>query len=131
MLRRSIFLLTLIFSVIMLAIAFDYSSAQADGANAWAVLLANLRAEPSPTGAVIGTLQTNTGVVLEARNSDTGWMLVHAVETGIRGWVKTTLLKIAPGIRLSSLPISTETIASGSAVPGSSSPSTNAPNTSA
>src|SRR5258708_9058411 len=109
MLRRSIFLLTTLFAVIMLAIAFDYRSVRADDANAWAVLTANLRAEPSQTGAVIGTLETNTGVVLEGRNSDTGWMLVHAVGTGTRGWVNTTLLKIAPGIRLSSLPLTKET----------------------
>jgi hypothetical protein len=131
MLRRSIFLLTAIFTVIMLAIALDYSTARADDANAWVVLTANLRAQSSPTGAVIGSLDTNTAVVLEARNSDTGWMLVHAVGTGARGWVKTTLLKIAPNIRLSSLPLSTETIAAGNAAPVTNNTSTTAPSTSA
>ena len=127
MLRRPIFLLSTLFAILILAGAFDYAAVRADDANAWAILPANLRSEPGQQGAVLTVLESSTPVVMEARNSDASWLLVHSAASGARGWSKTTLFKIAPGIKLYSLPVSTEVIPVGSTAPGASNNTTAPP----
>jgi hypothetical protein len=136
MLRRLTILLTTVLAVLTLAIVVDYAAVYAEDANAWAVLPANLRSQPSQQGAVLTTLETNTPVVMEARNNDATWLLVHSAGTGVRGWSKRTLFKVAPGIRLYSLPLSIEEVGAGSTAAGSggntaapAGPSTNPENT--
>ncbi len=81
--------------------------------NAWTTVELNLRVGPGRNFDSITSLPMNTAVVLEARNSDTAWVLVHVVDSGVRGWAKTTLLKIAPGVSIYRLPISDAQIVPG------------------
>ncbi|HLY28252.1 MAG TPA: SGNH/GDSL hydrolase family protein [Aggregatilineales bacterium] len=120
---RRLSLITIVVSVLALLVvgSFGLLPAQADSANAWTVLQTNLRETGSVHGALLGTLPVNTPVVIEGRNSDATWLLVHATTLSARGWGLAGLFKIAAGVRLYGFPISTEDVAAGSTPPHPSS----------
>ncbi|MEP7286003.1 MAG: hypothetical protein ABI947_09570 [Chloroflexota bacterium] len=126
MLRRSSILLMLVSITAILFGALAYTPAQADEATAWAINVNNLRSGPARKFAVLSTLQPNTEVVLEARTNDTSWILVHTKDGANRGWGATPLFKLAPTVKLYSLPVSTEEVGPGSK-PGDAPPASGQP----
>jgi uncharacterized protein YraI len=119
MLRRSPFLVLLVLVVLLGINVVAQSAVRADGPNAWATAEINLRAGPGTNYEAIGTLATNTPLVLEFRNKDTSWVLVHNTDNTARGWVKTTLLKIATDVSVYRLPVTDALVAkSGTASSG-------------
>jgi len=77
----------------------------ADGPNAWTATNVNLRSGPGTKYPQIGALAPSTALILEGRNKDTSWVLVHTEDNATRGWAKTTLLEISKSLSLYSLPI--------------------------
>ncbi|MEP7288776.1 MAG: SH3 domain-containing protein [Chloroflexota bacterium] len=112
--KRYSLLYTVILSAVFMVSAFGYTVVRADDTNAWTVNRNNLRAGPGAQYAVLTTLQPSTPVVLQARTANEGWLLIRVQGSAVRGWVAGILLKLAPAVRLRSLPISTEVIPGGS-----------------
>ena len=118
MVRRSFIPVLIILAAMLLLSVVDQGAVRAEAPNAWATVQINLRSGPGTQFAALGTLPVNTPLVLEARNSDTSWVLVHTVDRTLRGWAKTTLLKISRDVSVYHLPGSDEQVTAGVA-PGS------------
>src|SRR5258708_351111 len=110
MVRRSAVLISLVLCAVIVTGTLNFSTALAEDASAWAAGTNNLRAGPGAKYPLLVTIAPGTAVVIEARNTDTSWVLVHVKDTKDRGWGKTTLFKLAPTIKLRAMPISTEEI---------------------
>ncbi len=106
MIRRSTFFSLLILLSIALMAILGQTTVRAETPNAWATAEINMRVGPGTKYDTITKLTTNTALVLEARNRDTSWVLVHVVDSGVRGWVKTSFLKIQTGVSVYRLPFS-------------------------
>jgi uncharacterized protein YraI len=65
----------------------------------------NMRSGPGPGYAVIATLDPNTGLILEARNADTSWLLGRTVDGAFRGWVASLICTIQDGFAAVRLPV--------------------------
>lgn len=92
--------------------------AAAQGPDAWTSYKLNMRTGPGGTYAVVATLSGKTGLVLEARNEDTSWVLGHTEDGTYRGWVASLYLEFRDGFYAPNvLPESTEVVPGG-AVPG-------------
>ena len=76
----------------------------------------NMRTGPGTNYETITTLPPNTQVILEARNADTSWLLVHTQDGASRGWLASLYLAYPIGYSATTLPISTE-IVSGPTIP--------------
>src|SRR5258708_2875619 len=100
MLRRVLMMLSAVFTVSVVATIVGLTIVNAETANAWSVARMNLRST-SLQGTVVGTLQVNVPVVLEGRNTNASWLLVHVQDNpGQRGWGAASLFKLAAGIKL-------------------------------
>src|SRR5258708_19734241 len=95
MIRRSCLIVSTLIVVVLVVSAVGYSSALADDANAWTTATTNLRSGPGRAFSVIGTLDPSTPLVVEARNVDSSWLLVHLQSATGRRWAATYYLKIA------------------------------------
>ncbi len=125
MIRR----LVLLCCVTLVVFGISTLSVRADGPNAWAANTVNLRSGPGTKYSTVGTVPPSTALILEGRNADTSWVLVHTADNSARGWAKTTLLQISASISLRSLPISQENLQPPApAVPTSVVPDTSNPN---
>jgi uncharacterized protein YraI len=102
MLRRLAFLASILVIISLTLGSLEVISAQE--ANAWSINDVNLRVGPGTQHETITTLPANTPFILEARNRDTSWVVVITMDKNVRGWVKTTLLKVSQGVKLFSLP---------------------------
>jgi uncharacterized protein YraI len=102
MLRRLAFLASILVFISLTLGSLEVISAQE--ANAWSVNDVNLRVGPGTQHETITTLPANTPFILEARNRDTSWVVVITMDKNVRGWVKTTLLKVSAGVKLFNLP---------------------------
>lgn len=89
--------------------AAQQQAAPTDGIGAYTNYRMNVRSGPGTNHSAIGQLPPNAGLVLEARNADTSWVLFHTPDNSMRGWVATLYLKFS--IAASSLPVSDETVA--------------------
>lgn len=76
--------------------------------NAWTTTGLNLRAGPGEDYAVVASLPAQTGVVVEARNEETTWVLGHTVNGRWRGWILGELLFFDLGVDVAALPVSRE-----------------------
>ncbi len=115
MLRRSPFLTCLVLAVLLGISVIAQSAVRADGPNAWATAEINLRSGPGTKYDAIGTLATSTPLILEFRNADTSWVLIHSADNLARGWAKTTLLRIARDVSVYRLPVTDALVAPGGA----------------
>ena len=115
MLRKCGLLVTLLALVTLGGVGLLPASAQG-GANAWASYQLNMRTGPGGDYAIVTTLPANTGLVLEARNDDTSWVLGHTEDNSYRGWVASLYLRYQSGFAAASLPTSGE-IVGGAAAP--------------
>ncbi|MBN1286990.1 MAG: SH3 domain-containing protein [Anaerolineae bacterium] len=78
----------------------------------------NVRTGPSETYDIIAGLPYGTPVALHARSADGFWLLVEGI--GAYGWVSAYYVQPGPGVSFDALPVSTETVAPGSAPPAQS-----------
>ncbi len=110
MLRQSVlFALILLIAVAVIGVTTQIE-AQAQAPNAWAVADINLRVGPGTQFDVVDTVPAGTPFILDGRNKSTSWVLVHTQDNGVRGWAKTTLLKVSRDISLYRLPITEDTV---------------------
>src|SRR5258708_11746443 len=114
--RRSIRLITVVV-VMAVVTAVGEQAARADDANAWAVGSPRLHTGPGVGFPIVASLKYKSPVVLEARNSDSSWLLVHEASGSGRGWGEKVLFQFAPDVKLSALPLSTDEIGKGSQNP--------------
>lgn len=93
-------------------------AAPAGGIGAHTNYQMNVRSGPGTHFSALGQIPANTGLILEARNADSSWVLGHTPDNNMRGWVASLYLKFS--VAASSLPVSDETIAvpdAGASVP--------------
>ena len=81
-----------------------------DSAQGFTSYQLNMRAGSGPSHAVITILDPNTGLILEARNADTSWVLGRTEDGVFRGWVASLYLYYQDGFSAVRLPVSDEVI---------------------
>jgi hypothetical protein len=81
-----------------------------DGPQGFTSYQLNMRTGPGPDHAVITVLDSNTGLILEARNVDMLWLLGHTEDGAFRGWVASLYLYYRDGFAAVRLPVSDEVI---------------------
>ena len=96
----------LILAITLLVIPSPSRAQDSTQANTTAPL--NMRAGPGQTYAVLAQLAPNTGLILEARSSDSGWVIGHTISGLSRGWVSSGFLTYTPDFSLQTLPVSQE-----------------------
>ncbi len=68
----------------------------------------NLRNQPSSSGTVISKLAVKTSLVIEGRDKNETWLLVHTVDGGLRGWVAIQYVQFDQAISIRTLPDMTD-----------------------
>ncbi len=68
----------------------------------------NIRAGGGQEHPIIGTLPNATPIVLEARNTESTWLLAHTGDSSQRGWIFASLVAMGEGVSISALPVSDE-----------------------
>jgi uncharacterized protein YraI len=107
--RRPVVLTVLTLAVIALFALIHFSAAQ-ETPDAWTVSGLNLRVGPGPQYGVIAVIPPQAGLVLEGRNDDLSWLLVHTENKVFRGWVSSNYLTYRDGFDREALPVSVEVI---------------------
>ncbi len=81
-------------------------AAPSGGVGAYTNYQMNVRSGPGKNYPSLGQIAGNTGLVLEGRNADSSWVLVHTEDSTARGWLASLYLRfvVAPA----SLPLSNE-----------------------
>jgi len=87
------------------------------GVTAYARYELNVRSGPGKNYDALGRIAANTGLVLEARNGDSSWVLAHTEDGALRGWLASLYLRFT-GVQASSLPYSEEIVAASAPAPG-------------
>ena len=80
----------------------------AQEATATASVNLNVRAEPSTRGVRLGQVPQDTELVAEGRNAASDWILIHARDGSVRGWVAAAYLQL--NFEIGALPVVNETI---------------------
>lgn len=93
-----------------------------DAPNAWTTYQLNMRTGPDTSYAVIAVLESNTGVIVEGRNADQSWLLIHTEDNAHRGWLAGLYLIYAEGFNGWNLPITDEVVAAPAAAPEPANP---------
>ena len=65
--------------------------------NATPNYLLNVRSGPGTGHAIVGEVQAGTALIVEGRNADTTWVLMHAQNGSVRGWISTDYLAVQTG----------------------------------
>jgi uncharacterized protein YraI len=83
-----------------------------DGTVPGKALVNNLfvRTGPAATFGDIGQLALNASVIIEARNQIGDWLLVHALDGSVRGWVASRFISWNEDIELATFPVSGEEV---------------------
>src|SRR3954463_13984426 len=90
--------------------AAAWTIALADDGNAVTTILTNLRTGSGTTYPVAAVVDKGIPVIIESRNADMSWILVHTQDNSARGWGKTSLFSLGTNFKLSSIGISEEII---------------------
>ncbi len=109
MLRRST-VIALVLLFVGLLFVVGEMDAQTEKPNAWAGADLNLRTGPGRQFDLVTVIPSGTPLILEARNRDTSWVVVHTEDRNTRGWVLTGYLRISRDVSLYRLPISEESV---------------------
>lgn len=97
----------------------------AGGVGAYTNYQMNVRSGPGTAYSALGQIPASTGLILEARNSDSSWVLAHTQDNTLRGWVASLYLRFV--VSTAGLPVSAETLTPPATVPtGSITPGTGA-----
>ncbi|HEX3050815.1 MAG TPA: SH3 domain-containing protein, partial [Aggregatilineaceae bacterium] len=82
-------------------------SGDAAGGSATVASTMNVRSGPGTTFGVIGQIRGGTQVILEGRNEAANWVLAHATDGAIRGWMFVQYLRFS-GVTVTDLPVTGE-----------------------
>jgi uncharacterized protein YraI len=107
---RTRFIITGLALVLILTMVSTPGAAQG-GPDAWPLYNLNMRTGPDTSYAVITKLPARTGLLLEARNGNTSWVLAHTEDGVYRGWVAALYLGFRDGLSAVMLPVSEEVLA--------------------
>jgi uncharacterized protein YraI len=110
MTRRTLITLALITLIIAALSAGSGITRAQDGPDATTIYQLNMRAGPGTTHQIVTTLDSGTGVMLEARNADTSWVLGHTADGAFRGWLASLYLGYRDGFTPTNLPVSDEIV---------------------
>jgi uncharacterized protein YraI len=108
--KRMVCIIVLV--VALAAVIGAAPTAAQEGPDATTYVLLNMRSGPGEGNAVIAVLDLDTPLILEARNADISWVLVHSDDGTRRGWVYAIYLRYRDGFTAARLPVSDEVIAS-------------------
>ena len=103
MYRRWSFLLIVVFLA-----ASTFTARAQSGPDARNPYKMNMRGGPGVGFAIVAVLEPNTGLVIEARNADSSWLLGHTEDGSVRGWVASLYLNFRDGFSSVSLPVTEE-----------------------
>jgi hypothetical protein len=95
--------------------------AYAQGPDGYPAYDLNMRTGPGASYRIVVTLPAGTGLIFEARNADSFWLLGHTLDGTYRGWVAALYLGFRDGFVSASLPLSDEIIASQPSAPAAGS----------
>ena len=84
-------------------------AAPSGGVGAYPNYQMNVRSGPGKNYPSLGLIAANTGLVLEARNADSSWVLVHTEDGTMRGWLASLYLRFVT-VAPASLPVSDEVL---------------------
>ncbi len=111
MLRKSLSLALVVVAVLALLAGPPGGPAQAQGdPAAQTISNLNLRSGPGQDFPVLATLPRGTRVIIEGRNNVGNWVLVHATDGWMRGWVASRYLLWPDGLSLAALPVTSTTV---------------------
>lgn len=110
MIRRACLMLGLIAFITVTTSAGNYVARAQGEADASTTYELRMRAGPGTNHAIITTLAAGTGLLLEARNADTSWVLGQTADGAFRGWLASLYLSFHDGFTPASLPVSDEAI---------------------
>ena len=106
MFRKSLSLALVVIAVLVLLAGPLERPAQAQGdPTAQTISNLNLRSGPGQDFPVLTTLPRGTRVVIEGRNNVGNWVLVHATDGWMRGWVASRYLLWPDDVSLVALPV--------------------------
>ena len=91
-------------------------AAPSGGVGAYPNYQMNVRSGPGKNYPALGQIAANTGLVLEARNADASWVLMHTEDGSMRGWLASLYLRFVT-VAPAALPVSDEIINVPSAAP--------------
>ena len=92
------------------------AAAPSGGVGAYSNYQMNVRSGPGTNYSSLGMIAANTGVVLEGRNADSSWVLMHTEDGSMRGWLASLYLRFVT-VAPASLPLSDEIVNAPSAAP--------------
>ncbi len=105
--------------VLLLALVLTSGVILAQGdVNATTLTDLNMRDAPNASGQVITQLPKGTAVVVEGRDSTSGWLLVHTTDGQARGWMAIQFLRLDEATSIRLLPDLTGTDLSQPQAPG-------------
>lgn len=85
------------------------AAAPSGDVTAYTVYQLNVRGGPGQTHAVLGIVDGEVGLILEARNADSSWVLARTPNGAYRGWLSAQYLRFV-NVDVASLPVSDEII---------------------
>ncbi len=109
--RRTLSFLGLIAAMLAAALARPAPlpvAAQTNALAAHNVYALSVFSYPDHARAILDVLVPRTDVIVEARSSDTLWVLVHDLNRTVRGWVETRFLEYEDRKAVLNLPVSAE-----------------------
>ncbi|MBN2303799.1 MAG: hypothetical protein JXQ72_04950 [Anaerolineae bacterium] len=81
-----------------------------DGPHAQTLYALNMRTGPDTAYDTVMTLGSGVPLLLEARNTDTSWVLGRTIDGAYRGWLAAIYLSYTPGFTPAQLPVSDEIV---------------------
>jgi hypothetical protein len=108
--RRHFSYFFLLVALVVSSLALLPAAAQ-DAPAATATNNIKVRGGPGRDQPQVGSLTSGAAIVLEGRNEDTSWALVHTADNALRGWVAAAYLAPAEGVSLANLPVTDERMA--------------------
>ncbi|MFN8560946.1 MAG: SH3 domain-containing protein [Anaerolineae bacterium] len=91
--------LILLFILVLSSVSY----AQSD-VTAVTLVALNMRSQPSQSGSVIPKLPPQTTVIVEGRDANESWLLVHTPDGGARGWMALQYMQFSEAISIRNLP---------------------------
>jgi uncharacterized protein YraI len=73
--------------------------------------LLNIRSGPGTENPAVGKIAPRTSIVIEGRNTIGNWVLIHAADNSVRGWVASRYTTWDETITLANIPVVQETVA--------------------
>lgn len=104
MLRKLVLLVLIMFANLSL----PRPAAAQDMIQAWTHYALTVYSEPDRASTIVGMLVPKAKVILEARDSETAWMLARTTDGSVRGWVESRFLDFTNDKGTPKLPVSRE-----------------------